>query len=384
MIGLGLTAAQRNTFHALLASNHHISVSVSLMDLNHNRISSLTNQFLGGQVIIDDDADVSRSASLTFLDPKHQMALDSSSPADGAIFIDRMIGITYTVLSPDRMFYVNVPVFTGPITKLDRDWAVVRVECMGKEILALDPFWTPRTFRKGAYRVDVVKSLLFALGERKFSFTNSKSRLTKNLSVSSTRKPWTTARSVARNANLQLFYDGRGVAVLRPYPTAPVWTFTEDKGGTILSKPEIGYDASNMINAVEVKGATPKGKKSPLSYRAVAPVGSAVYPYAIGRAGKPRFIPVFIDDDSLDTISEVKDVAIRRLNLGALESVTAAFDILPVPHLEPRDPYRISTSEVSATTIVRKMTIPLVANEVASMGYIKALKPNRANIRRRK
>lgn len=384
MINLGISTANLNTLNALLASNHHISVAVSLMDLNHNRISTLTDVFLGGQIIFDDTQDVSRSASLTFLDPEHKMALDSNSPADAAFFIDRMIGVTYTVLSPDRMFYVNIPVFTGPITKMDRDWVTVRIECMGKEILALDPFWSPRTYRRGARRIDVVRALLSGLGETKFSFTNSTSKLTKDLSLSSEHKPWTSARSVARNANLQLFYDGRGVAVLRPYPTAPVWTFTEGVGGTILSKPEIGYDSSNMINAVQVKGAIPKGKKAPLSYRATAPVGSPVYPYTIGRAGKPRVIPVFIDDDSLDTIAEVKKVATDRLNLGAYESVTAAFETLPIPHLELRDPYRISTPEVATTTVLTQMTLPLVASETASIGYLKSLKPNLKNIRKRK
>lgn len=384
MIGLGLNSADQARFHALLGQNHHIQVSCSLMDLSHNRIADVTRQFLGGQVIIDDDADVSRSASLTFLDPDHRMALDSGSPADGAFYIDRMIGITYTVYTPDRLWWVSVPVFTGPITKMDRDWAAIKLECMGKEWLALDPFWSPKTYRKGARRVDVVKNLLYDLGERKFTFPTSTSTLAKDLALSSEHKPWTAARSVARSANLQLFYDGRGVAVMRAYPTNPEWTFRDDSGGTVLSKPQIGFDAANLINAVQVKGATPAGKTAPITYRAVAPVGSSVYPYTIGRNGRPRFIPVFIDDDSLDTSAEVIKVANDRLRLGELESVAAAFDTLPVPHLEPRDPYRIATEEVSTATVLTKMTIPLVANENASIGYLKSMKPNTANIRRRK
>jgi hypothetical protein len=383
-ISLGISAADQATFVALLGQSHHISVSLSLMDLSHNRISSLSDVFLGGQVTVDDDADVSRSASLTFLDPDHKMALDSDSPADAAMYIDRMIGIVVTVYSPDRSFWTSVPVFCGPITKMDRDWAMVRVECMGKEILALDPFWSPRTFRKGARRTDVVKSLLSALGEERFTFTNNSSKLTKDLALSSESKPWTTARSVARSANLQLFYDGRGVAVMRPFPTVPVMTFTDGPGGLVVSKPQIGYDSSNIINAVHIKGAIPKGKKTPLSYRVIAPVGSPVYPYKIGRNGKPRVLPVQIDDDSIDTLTEAKSVAARRLDLGALETVTAAFDILPAYHLQERDPYRIATQEVSTTTIVTKMTIPLQANETAAIGYLKSLKPNVTNIRRRK
>lgn len=384
MISLGLSAANQKVFDALLGQNHTIDVTVQLMDLSHNRISNLSSVFLGGQVVIDDGADISRSASLTFLDPDHKMALDSSSPADGAMYIDRMISVVVTVYSPDRSFYVSVPVFTGPITKMDRDWVVVKIECMGKEILALDPFWSPKTYRKGAKRYEVVKDLLLDLGERKFSFTNSTSTLGKDLALSSEHKPWTTARSVARSANMQLFYDGRGVAVMRKFPTTPTWTFSEGKGGTILTKPAIGYDASNMINAVQVKGATPKGKTSPITYRKVAPVGSPVYPYTIGRNGKPRFIPVFIDDDSVTSQAEAVEVANERLKLGELESVTAAFDCLPVFHLEPRDAYKISTAEVSVTTIVTQMTIPLTANETAAIGYLKSLKPSAANIRRRK
>lgn len=385
MISLGLSAADQLKYHALLGQNHHIAITLSLMDLNHNRISNISDVFLGGQVMIDDDADVSRSASLVFLDPDHKMALDSNSPADAAMYIDRMIGITYTVYSPDRTFWVSIPVFCGPITKMDRDWAVVKIECMGKEILALDPFWAAKTYRKGARRSEVIRALLQDVGETKISIPSSNAnKLTRDLTVSSQHKPWIVARQVARTGNLQLFYDGRGVAVMRPFPTVPTWTFTDNKGGTILTKPQIGYNSSNMINAVQVKGAIPKGMKTPVTYRATAPVGSPVYPYTIGRAGKPRFIPVYIDDDSIDTVAEAKAVATARLNLGAIESVTAAFDILPVPHLEQRDVYRISTAETATTTILTQMTIPLTANEKASIGYLKSLKPSIANIRRRK
>jgi len=383
MISLGLSTANQKKFHALLGQNHHIAISLSLITLNHGFVSSLSTMFLGGQVTIDDSQDVSRSASLTFLDPQHKMDLDSNSPADGAYFIDRMIRIVYTVYSVDRSVWYSIPIFCGPITKMDRDWVVVNIECMGKEILALDQIWSPRTYKKGAKRTDVVKSMLQATGETKFSITKSNSKLTKNLALSSDHKPWTVARSIARTGGRQLFYDGRGVAVMRPYPTSTLFTFTEGAGGMILTKPQIGYDASMMINAVQVKGATPKGKKVPISYRATAAPGTPVYPYTIGRGGKPRFIPVYIDDDSIDTKAEAKEVALDRLKLGMYESTTAAFDSLPVPHLEPRDPYKISTAEVSVSAIVQQMTIPLQANETAAFGYLKSRKPNRTNIRRK-
>ncbi len=383
-ISLGLSAANQARFDALLGQSHHIAVSLGILDLNHKHISNPTPSFLGGQVVIDDTAAVTRSASLTFLDPYHKMALDSSSPSDGAMYIDRMMQIYYTVYSTDRSWWASVPVFTGPITKMDRDWAVVRVECMGKEILALDQLWNPKTYRAGARQVDVVKQILMDVGETRFHTYDSTARMAKNLSMSTEHKPWIIARWLSRSVNLQLFYDGRGIAVQRPFPVAPVWTFTDDAGGTILSKPQIGYDSANMINAVEVKGAVPAGMKTPLTYRAMAPVGSPVYPYALGRNNKPRIMSVKIDDDSIGTVEVAKKVADDRLRLGELESVTAAFDILPVPHLQERDPYQISTSEVSTSTTLSKMTIPLVANEDASIGYLKNLKPSPANIRRRK
>lgn len=384
MISLGLKAADQKTFHNLLVASHRIEIMVHLMTLSHAKLADISDMFLDGQVSIDWSTDITRSANLTFLDPKSKMALDSTSPADGAMFIDRMIQIYYIVTSPDQSFQVTVPVFCGPITKMDRDWKIVRIECMGKELLALDPVWNAKTYKKGALKTSVIRDLLTIVGETKFSLKSSTSKLAKNLAVGNDAKPWAVARSIANTMNYQLFYDGRGICVMRAYPTAPLWTFSEGSGGSILSKPQIGYDMSNTINSVIVKGATPKGKTSPITYRATAPKGHPLYPYSLGRGGKPRYISVEINDSGITSVSEARAVATDRLNRGMYEYTTAAFDILPIPHLEPHDPYKISTTEHSISTFIRQMTIPLVCDQSASLGYLRGQKPNATNIRKKR
>lgn len=384
MIALGLTAAQLRDFTQLLLTSHHVRVDIHLLGLTHTRVSNVSDMFFDGQITIDRDAEISRSASLTFFDPKHQMALDSNSPADGAMYMDRMLQIYYTIASPDWSRKYTVPVFCGPITKMDRDNAILKVECQGKEALSMDPVWVARTYRKGARKVDVIRALLKGTGETKFSLRSSTSKLSKDLAVSSQHKPWQVAKDLAHSLGYQLFYDGRGVCVMRSYPTYPCFNFREGTGNALLSKPQVGFDMTGVVNSVLVKGATPKGKSQPIIYRAVPPNSHPLSPRNLGRNGVPRYILSEIDDDSITSVSEAKAAGEYRLARALYESTTVAFDSLPVPHLEPGDVFGLYTSESSTKSSVGKMTIPLNVNSSASVGYLRNLRPNTANIRKRR
>jgi hypothetical protein len=230
----------------------------------------------------------------------------------------------------------------------------------------------------------VIRNVLESVGETKFSFADSTSKLSTTLAISAEDKPWSVARVVANTMNMQLFYDGRGVCVLRPYPTGTLWTFKDGAGGSVLTKPEIGYDLDTFVNAVIVNGAIPSGLTSPITYKAVADASHPLSPVALGRNGVPRYVSNVIDDDTVTSLSEATALAKAELSRGLQEAVTIAFDALPVPHLEPHDPYILQTAEFAIEGWIRQMTIPLNVAQTSSVGYLKNVTANAANIRRRK
>jgi hypothetical protein len=387
VIWLGLTSAELRDFTDLLLSNHHVRIEVALLGLTHTYVSSISSQLVDGQVTIDADAEISRSANMTFYDPKRSMALDSFSPSDGAMYLDRMIRVYYVVASPDWSRKYTVPLFCGPISKVDRTDAIINVEAQGKELLAMDPIWAARSFRKGVRKVDVIKSLMQTAGESKFSLRTSYSKLPKDLAVSSEHNPWAVSRQIANGLGYQLFYDARGVCTMRSYPVNPSFNFREGTGNALLSKPQVGYDTAGLVNAVKVKGMIPKGKKTPakpITYLALPPVSHPLSPQNLGRNGRPRYIAEAIEDDAITSMAEAKALGDSRLKRALLESTTVAFDSLPAPHLEPRDVIGLYTSEFSTTTSLRKMTIPLNVTNPSTVGYLRNLRPSTANIRKRR
>ena len=386
MIGLGLSAANQLAFHTLLTSSHFIKITVDILDLNHKRLSSVTEMFQDGQITIDATAEITRSANVTFFDPQHKMGLDSTSPADGALYVDRMLAIYYTIYSPTNTGQVTVPVFCGPITKVDRDWSVVQVECQGKESLSQRNTWSPITYKKGAYKTTVIRDLLQRhTGETRFSIPSGiTSKLPSNLAMSNDSKPWELAKSLAKGLGYQLFYDGRGTCVMRAYPRATAWTYKDSGAGfSILSKPQAGYDLSNLVNAVIIKGVLIKGKKNtPLVVKRYAPSSHPLSPWAIGRGGVGRYLYEIIEDDTINSVAEANSVGDARIARGLLVTTTVSFDCLPIPHLEENDICRVQTDQFSTTVSVQKMVIPLTADAKGTFGYLRVAAPNKKNIRR--
>lgn len=385
MINLGLSYAERVSLYNLLRSSHRISISASLMDLNNNRLADLSSVFMDGQVNVDAGAEITRSASLAFYDPNHKMGLDSESPANGALYLDRQISVYYCVQTVDRKKQYVVPVFRGPVTKIDRDWAMVSVECQGKDIFGLGGVWKPKSYKKGAFRTSVIKDILRnVMGEIQYQVPDLTYRLPKDLAMGTESKPWLVAKSLARGMGYQLFFDGRGVAVMRPYPRTAAWTFRDDAGGDVLSKPQVGYDVDNLINAVRVIGVQTKGKKKlPLVYVKYAPASHPLNPWKLGRNGVPRMIFEEIKDDGINTKAEAAALASARLERGLLEPVTVSFDMLPNPLLEESDVFRLETDEFNTPGTVQKMTIPLTASK-ATFGYLRNTRLVAANIRRKR
>ena len=383
MISLGLSAANHQKLLALLKSSHHINVKIQVLDLNHNYISDVSTRLVDGQIDVDGEALITRSGKLILFDPTHALHLDSNSPDEGALFMDRMIRIVYNVRDPLGTFSVDIPLICGPIRKLDRTGVLLNVEIQGKEVLALPTAWKARTWPKGWKKTAVILSILQGIGEKKWGFIQRWPTTTGPVNMGQSNTPWGVARSIATGMRYQLYYDARGYAQMRQWPQLTCYTFTE---AVLKSEPQVGYDISNLVNAVEVIGPIPKGALGYIGATAVAPATHPLSPQKLARNGIPQYYPKIIQDSNIKTNVYARTVATLELRGGLLMSISVAFQALPgvAALLEPGDICRLETSEFNVAFRVNKFSIPLTAKGTCAVGYNKKVTPNRTAIRLRR
>jgi hypothetical protein len=378
VIPLGLSASVQTALNAALTTHHSIHVTVALMTLTGAKLANLSGAVVDGQVNIDADADVTRSCTLSLLDPTRSMGFDSGSPSDGALYLDRMIQVNYSVKVLALGIWVTIPLFTGPVVKMDRADDVINVECQGKELLAMGQVWKPRTYPKGWRKVDVIQSVLQTMaGETKFSFPDGvlSPLLPSDYAIGRMNTPWGVAKHVATGMNLQLFYDGRGVCRLRERPQRSVYRFRTGDDEAVMTPPRISYAIENLRNTVWVRGSIDPGSGGLSVYKfgavANAPASHPLSAANLGRNGVPRYLVEEYVNSSITTQSEAQRFANSILASRLLESVSVEFDSLPIPHLEPMDVCRIDTDQYSNAFRFTKASIPLVAKEdtFMSVGY---------------
>lgn len=384
MILLGLSQRELNKLFDLLVTHHRIAVNVQLLTLEHKYVGDITKRLLGGQVTIDADAsEASRSCSLELLDPHHQLSLDADAPEDGSLYATRMVKVIYSVISVDRKDRFDIPIFCGPLSKVNRNGPILQVEAQGKEVLSMSSVWKSRDFKKGMKKTEVIQVLMEELGgEKKMDFAKSNARIPRRMGISRDKTSWDLAQSIARSMNMHLFYDGRGVCRLRPMPTKPIYTFS--RRGALLSPPQAGYDMMEAVNAVQVIGGKPKGSKKKITYRMVAPKSHALSPWKLGRWGTPRYLPEVIEDSSIRSKTEARKIAISTLRARLVQSVEVTFDSLPIPLIEEMDICRVTADDFSGTFRMSKMTIPLTANGTSSIGYLRKTAPGRVTTKKKR
>lgn len=361
MIPLGLSATGLAAFTATLADHHAIRVSAAILTLDELVEADISGQLTDGQVNVDYNAEVTRSARVTLLDPSGALSIDSRSPADASLYLDRMLQLTYSVAVAGE--WVPVPIFTGPITAVARNGDSLDVQAQGKEALALSQCWTPFTIRKGIYKTDAIRMVLSQqAGETRFSIPREASKMPVTLSLARGDQPWPLAVAIARSMARQLYYDGAGVCRLRGLPGTPLYSFT---GANLTSPLQISFD-SNVTNVVWVTGATPK-----ISYTAVPPYSHPLSPHALGRNGVNRYLLTAINDANIRSVTEARRLAEQTLANGLLQSTTARFDALPVPHLDPGDPCTVATEQGAVTFRLSQFSLPLRVGQEMSVGYLR-------------
>lgn len=381
MMALGLSAADMAAYVRGLAAPHQLRIGVRILDMNHRVVADVSNLLAGGQVTVDTTKKVTRSASLELTDHQRILPFDSNAPVDAALYYDRMIQITFGVLAPSELDdWVDCPVFTGPISDMSRSGPTVSVECLGKEWLAQRPAWRTKNYKIGTLRTDIIRELLADTGETRFNIEPWTLKTANLYGVTRETDVWTLAKRMA--AGRLMYYDGAGTLVVRRALPRSIYTFAEGTQGTVLSDPQINYQADGVRNIVWVVGGTPKGKKYPVQYTAYAQASHPLSAQSLGRNGKSRHIVEKIEDGDLLRESDCKDRAQAELTRLLQLNVAVAFDAMPIPFLEEKDAVTVKTRNFAHTFGLDQFTIPLEAGQKASVGYVERRSANRAKIRR--
>ncbi|MFD8618259.1 hypothetical protein [Streptomyces sp. NPDC059513] len=288
--------------------------------------------------------------------------------------MDKMIKVIYSVKVPQMNDWVDIPVFCGPVVSMNREDDVINIECQGKESLAKGATNKTFTRKKNTNKVNVIRDILRELaGETKFDLVELNYKLPSTYSLGRWSIPWDVAKKLASGMSRQLFYDGRGYCRLRSFPGTPAFTFKAGDGGTVLDAPQITYDSTEVKNAVWVKGGVPKGSKTAVDAFVAAPASHPLSPQKLGRNGVNRYLMEIIEDDAIRSKAEATEKAGSVLNSRLLQEVEVTFNAMPIPHLEPGDVCRIQTDEYATTFRLYKFSIPLVAGNEMSVGWVKRM-----------
>lgn len=386
MLPLGLTSAELKLFNQSLSTHHSVKITVQMLTLGHDYLADLSSRLLDGQVTIDATAEVWRSLTMQLNDPEQTLQLDSTAPSDGALYYDRMIRVVYSVKSELLPRWVDVPIFCGPITKMKRNADIVDLEAQGKEKLLIPPAvaWKSKTWAKGVNRASLVRALLANYGgETKFSIPHYTALTPGPVSMTYTSNVWQLAKAVNGSFGSRfIFYDGRGALVMRNTPRTGVWTFKTGNGGNVVTQPDITYDIDAVRNVVHVKGAIPKGKKTPVQATYAMPKTHTLSPWRLGRNGVPRALLHEVTDDNMKTVGQCRALAKRTAESLALQAIDVSFTALVVPHLEPYDIFTLKTPDAVVSSRYLQATIPL-KSAVGTVGFLARRNPNKARIRNR-
>lgn len=380
MLPLPISRAERGELeHVLRGGNGtiHARGRLAVMDKYHRPLTHLDDWLLDGQVEWNSSADVSRTATATVLDPDGRAGLDAASPTGSSARLDRFVQMHRDVWLPSAHQWVSIPLFTGPVSGVQRDGNTITIAAQGKESLALQPFWSPKSWPRSTPRVRIIREMMRdGTGEGEFALPWWRTPAGRETSVvvfseDDESTVWAQAQAQAKTMGAHLYYDALGVLRLRLRPVIPVWRFTEAE---MVGRPTVSEDTSRVINTVIVDGGTPKAGQRLVTAKESLPASHPWSWWNLGRNGVPRRIVETISDTSIVTYSEARRVAKRRIREHSAAAWEISCDVLPVPMLEPGDLVRVDAHDVAQSAGLFRATIPLTGG-LMSLGSIHPYRP---------
>lgn len=389
----GLSGAEFRTFLDTLATSHEVTVSTTLTTLDDRVISRANPRLLAGEVLTDATRFGTahgpyRRATLSLLDPRNVLGIDTTSPADGALYYDRKLHLTYGVRVPELGRVVECPVFCGIPTKIQRSAGVVEIEADDASVQGMGACWSPLQIPKHTRKVVAIRRILAErAGFTRFRFPDRKARLRHPVSLGRLSQPWAVADRIARSMDLQLFVDGTGAVVLRELPRTPLYTFAPGQGGTLVAPVNVSTTGEGFANVVQVLGAKPKGSKRRVRAVATPPRRHPLSPWSLAQDDVPHRVVLTVENDHIKTKAEARQRAERRLEDALRSRVEVTASVLPMPLFDPLDLVALTTSEGDYVEHrLRTFSLPLYVDGAPAMpiGWFGKPRPRKEAIRRKR
>lgn len=379
---LGLNHADYRTYLRTLRTTHERRIIVEVLNLDGDTLSYLTPEVLDGEVTVDVTREPTRILTLTFLDASRSIHFEPDSPGDAPLHRKRMIRVTYSVRVPALGEWVDCEVFTGIIWDFDRVGAVVSITADGKERQALGNKWKPVTYSKKQKKTFAIKDLMAETGETALAVPNMAATMPERLTITRMDAIWPRVKKLAASMDRQLFYDGRGVLVMRRLPSRPSFTFDERH---LLSEVSIDRDPEGVFNIFEAIGAKPKGSKTRV--RAVEKLAfhhplASNSEHGIGRNGKDHYLVKREENRQIKTLAEARARAERMRDDASRVIVNYSFDSLPIPHLDENDLVRVVCGEGTLLVRMQRWTLPLGWEGAPAMSVGDVKRTTRSHSRR--
>lgn len=381
-----ISKADYDVWAATIRGTHQRRMTITVLDLDHNPLASLSPKFFDGEITYDVTREVLQVLSLQILDPDQVLQFEPDSPNTVPLQFSRMVQVGWSVRVPALGRWVTCVPFTGRLSDFDREGAMVTLTAESKERLALGQAGRSFGYPKKARKTDVIRRLLTAAGESRLAIPDLNATTAERITVRTTDSFWPRAKKLAASigSGYDLFYDGRGRAVMRKPGDRAVWTFDHR---TLASDVSIDRDPSGIRNRWLILGAKPKGKKARVHADLHLPVKNSLSAQALGRTVDGDLKPYYLleQEESPDIKTNVEAKArAKRLRDDALRTLTTyAFDALPIPHLEANDLVRVVTDQGTFLVRMKQWTLPLGLDGAPTMSVGSLTRKSVARGRRR-
>lgn len=373
----GLSAADYPAYVAAQSMSTSERWRVDILTLDHQPVTGAdVDRTLDGAVTFTPDADIDRTLTISFLDPEHQLQIDSDDPSDGALGYDRLLQVWHGLFVPgldEEGRWVDVPVFTGVPSVPERNGDTITIEAQDKACRAVPPRDIPAyTIRKGQRLVAALKDGMRRCGETKFAFpTDDDTRVPKDTPVGGpdeARAPWRVYRRLAKAGHYQLFYRADGYCTLRKSSPDPVVTWYADlPESTLTDVVKRRTDFTRLRNTVRVRG------KKGVTGLAYLPASHPFSATALASGGQPCRLTMWYEDTKIGTKKLANAVAARELADSQTQTVEMIFPCVPVHTLEPGDALALEDPNRVQPFRLREATLPF-GGEPMSIGTQKRIR----------
>jgi hypothetical protein len=376
----GLTPLEQADYLTTLAGDYEQRTRIEILTNERTLVSTIPAAVIGGQVDatrVEADLTSSEGASqeiaisryakgVVLYDPTHSVALDSGSPADGALYLDRSIRIIVSIRG--RLRWYDNAVFTGPVTDLERTGTLITLDAEGPESFGKDAAWT--TDKYDGTKIEAFRSLMYRSGEVDawMDVPSSKEKLASVKHVARDTRVWDMAFFIMASLDRLCFYDGYGRLRTPVESRSPVIEFHGGNDGLLLGEPTVKYSTENFRNAwwEQTSSKTGKDVEALITLDDISP-NHPLRPVKIGRNGRGRHLMGTESNGDLRTKAKATARGTTLLK-NASSEVEVQAECRPVWHLSPYDWALMRTPQWAAPFPVREFSLPLAGGPM-TLGY---------------